>query len=161
MENGYNGEFASSSSCYSYPYANCSSSYDTYGAYSFNGFYGTYESGKYYQQLPDTNNQYHHNQNQYPHYCALVPSTSDYTHLFFNGTIPNNCSPTATTATVNCNSNGYGNGNRIILQRPKYAWMLEREKNHQQSRHFQQTVRPTTDTVITSQTGNIHVILNL
>uniref|UniRef100_A0A0R3RNQ9 Homeobox domain-containing protein n=1 Tax=Elaeophora elaphi TaxID=1147741 RepID=A0A0R3RNQ9_9BILA len=169
MENGYNAEFTPSSSCYSYPYVNCSSSYDTsYGTtYSFNGFYGTttYDSGKYYQQLPDTSNQYqhhHHNQTQiyYPHYCAPLPSTSDYTHLFLNGTIPNNCSSTATTATA-INSNGYGRGNRISFQRPKYAWMLEREKD-QQSRHFHQTVRSTTDnTVITSQTGNIRVIFNL
>ncbi|EFO21120.2 hypothetical protein LOAG_07372 [Loa loa] len=167
MENGYNAESASSSSSssYSYPYVNCCSSYDTYGTYPFAGFYGTYESGKYYQQLPNTSNQYHHNQTQtyYPHYRTPIASTSDYAHLFLNGTIPNNCSSTTTIATtINCtSSNGYGRGNRIGLQRPKYAWMLEREKDPQQSRHFQQTVRSTTDTVITSQTGNMYAILNL
>ncbi|KAL4003706.1 Homeobox domain family protein [Acanthocheilonema viteae] len=157
MENGYNDEFASSS-CYSYPYVSCSSSssYDTYGTYPFNGFYGTCESGKYYQQLPDINSQYHHNQTPiyYPHYRASVPSTSDYTHLFLNGTIPNNCSSTTTTAaTINSGSNGFGKGNRIRFQRPKYTWMLGREKDNQQSRYFHQTVRSATDTVITSQTG--------
>lgn len=161
MENGYNGEFASSSS-YSYPSYVNSSAYDTtYGTYSFNGFYGTYESGKYYQQLPPNMNDHHQTQIYYPHYRAPIPSTSDYTHLFLNGTIPNNCSSIATTATtLNCNSNGYGRGNRISsLQRPKYAWMLEREKNHQQPHHFQQTIKSTADTVITSQTGNVYAIL--
>ncbi|VDK77247.1 unnamed protein product [Litomosoides sigmodontis] len=160
MENGYNsGEFASSSSSsYSYPSYVNSSAYDTtYGTYSFNGFYGTYESGKYYQQLPpNTDDHRQTTQIYYPHYCAPIPSTSDYAHLFLNGTIPSNCSSIATTATtINCNSNGYGRGNRIsTLHRPKYAWMLEREKTRQQSRHFQQTSKPTTDTVITSQTDD-------
>lgn len=159
MENGYNADSAASSSCYSYPYVNCCSSYDTYGNYSFTGFYGTtYDSSKYYQQIPDTSNQYYHNQTQlhYPHCRALIASTSDYANLFLNSTIPNNCSSTSATTTattINCSSNGYGRGNRIGFQRPKYAWMLEREKDHQQTRHFQQIVGSTTDTLITSQTG--------
>ncbi|VIO92310.1 Uncharacterized protein BM_BM8437 [Brugia malayi] len=172
MENCYNVESTSSSlsssslsssssislsSCYSYPYVNCCSSYDTYGTYPFNGFYGTYESNKYYQQLPDTTNDYHQTQAYYPHYRASIASTSDYSQLFLNGTIPNNYSSATTTTaaatTANYSSINYGRGNRSNHQRPKYAWMLERDKDHHQSRHLQQTVRSTTDTVITSQTG--------
>ncbi|EJW85516.1 hypothetical protein WUBG_03573 [Wuchereria bancrofti] len=174
MENCYNVESTSSSlsssssislsSCYSYPYVNCCTSYDTYGTttYPFNGFYGTYESSKYYQQLPDTTNHYQQTQTTYyPHYRTSIASTSDYSQLFLNGTIPTNYS-SATTTTANYNSISYGRGgNRSNFQRPKYAWMLEREKDHQQSRHLQQTVRSTTDTVITSQTGNTYVILNV
>uniref|UniRef100_A0A8R1Y2M6 Homeobox domain-containing protein n=1 Tax=Onchocerca volvulus TaxID=6282 RepID=A0A8R1Y2M6_ONCVO len=171
MENGYNAESSSpalpSSSSYAYPYVNCCSSPDTYGTYSFAGLYGSYETNKYYhQQLPNPSNQYHHhhqhNQTQmyYPHYRTPIASTSNYDHFFLNGTIPSNYYATPTTTTtanstpVNYNNNGsFGRGNRIVLQRPKYAWMLEREKDHQQSRQFQQPIRSTTDTVITSQTG--------
>ncbi|VDP19874.1 unnamed protein product [Onchocerca flexuosa] len=178
MENGYNAESSSSalpsSSSYAYPYVNCCSSYDTYGTYSFTDLYGSYEMNKYYQQLPNPSNQYphhHHQHNQtqiyYPHYRTPIASTSNYAHLFLNGTIPNNyySTPTTTianTATVNYNTNSsFGRGNRFVLQRPKYAWMLEREKDHQQSRHFQQPIRSTTDTVITSQTGNSYIIFDL
>lgn len=158
MENGFDANSAaSSSSCYPYPYVNPPTTFNTFGTYQFPPFYGTYESGKYHQQATSVSNQYYHDRTQtyYSHYRAPVASTFDYANLFLNGAIPNNYSSAPSTATA---INRSGNDYRFSVQRPKYAWMLEREKDHRQSRHCQQTAGATTDTVTTAQTGHISVI---
>ncbi|VDN39388.1 unnamed protein product [Gongylonema pulchrum] len=115
-----------------------------------------YNNGQQQRQSPISPAQYHqqqpHNpqtQIYYPHYCGSLASTSDYIPSFFDRSIPENCAST---------NNLYSSGGGIGVQRPIYAWMLERDKDQpqQQHAHFQQQpIRQIVETALMPQTGSL------
>ncbi|VDN01590.1 unnamed protein product [Thelazia callipaeda] len=141
----------------------------TYATYHFPAFHGTCDEPQKYNQVsaPNSNNtryasiQYVPSQIQYP---ESLSSTSTYSHTVFDNTCRNSCSTyniaAAPNVTTTYTANGtYCTNNQIFFQPPPppfiYPWMLERDQPHQQS------LGCTTDSAITSQTGDSFSISNL